>query len=210
MKRSIPVLIIISLLVLGLSSCKSNGPVATSLNKAVTAASQEGMIPFKIGNNWTWKITNYDKNGNALQSHLLYEEIIRDTTINGETWYLESPNHTGNTEPPYTNMDGATYMLYNGRPVILFNSVIEDTSLPSTNANQSYLVSKNNLIQVPYGSYTCYKYQEFLRMNGETVLSENYYISPNKGVIKSESFSPDGNGGRFVAVKMELVSTNVF
>jgi len=204
MKKYFSGLLLLTLLVFGFSSCKNNAPVAP------VSDSEDGMIPFKVGNNWTWNITQYDETGKVISSHLLYEETVRDTMINGEKWFLQSANHSASTYPPMTNRGGATYTFYNGNPTILFNTVIEDTSIASSNANQSYFVSKNNLIQVPYGKFTCNKYQVFLTVNDKKNISENYYLGVNKGMIKSESFSLKSDGTRYVSMKTELVSTNVF
>ena len=141
------------------------------------------MIPLKVGFKWTWNVTSYDINGNIKQSHLYYTQVIKDTIINGEKWFLLSemdyPESYLNT-----NRNGVTYSYYAGKPTIVFNTNIEDTSIPSTNSNLSYLVSKNNLIQGPLGDFNCNLYQIFIHNEDKKLLNTNYYIEYNKAKVK--------------------------
>lgn len=166
----------------------------------------EGVIPLKVGYQWTWNI--YKVNGE--EKNLMHQysvEVIKDTMINGEKWYIERENNLFNTGP-ITNRNGVTYSYNNGEPKILFNTSVEDTSLPSTNANRSYLVSENNIVEIPLGEFNCNLYQIFSESNGKKILISNYYISYNKGIIKEEDF---GCVDSLCSTSTtELVSTNVF
>jgi hypothetical protein len=169
----------------------------------------EGVIPLKVGYKWTWEVTSYNEEGVKIDSHLYYNEVIKDTIINGENWFILMEN--GNP-PTYlgTNRNGVYYSFYLGQPTITFNTVIEDTSVESTNSNGSYLVSKNNLIQGPLGEFNCNLYQVFIKINENKFLEANYYLEYNKGIIRTESFSLNMNGSSYIAVTTELVSTNAF
>lgn len=202
MKKYFVTILFLSFL-LGFNSCSNNNiidPLATI---------QQGMIPLKVGFNWTWNVTLFDQNGKVLESHLWYVEIVKDTMINNEKWFLEKEGNTLSAYP-ITNRDGVTYSYSNGHPSIIFNTIIEDTTLPSTNSNGSYLVSKNILIHVPYGNFTCNNYRVYLDFNDKKILVQNYYLEFNKGIIKTESFSYKSGGGQYISAITELVSTNVF
>jgi len=168
----------------------------------------EGIIPLKVGYKWTWEVTSYSQDGNKISSHLYYNEVIRDTIINGENWFILMENAS---PPTYlgTNRNGVYYSFYLSQPTITFNSVIEDTSIESVNSNGSYLVSKNNLIQGPLGEFNCNLYQVFMDIDEKKLLVSNYYLEYNKGIIRTESFSNIG-GDSYIAVITELVSTNAF
>jgi len=60
MKKYFSGLLLLTLLVFGFSSCKNNAPVAP------VSDSEDGMIPFKVGNNWTWNITQYVETGKVI------------------------------------------------------------------------------------------------------------------------------------------------
>jgi hypothetical protein len=169
----------------------------------------EGVIPLKVGYKWTWEVTSYNEDGVKIDSHLYYSEVIKDTIINGENWFILMENGNG---PTYlgTNRNGVYFSFYLGQPTITFNTVIEDTSVESTNSNGSYLVSKNNLIQGPLGEFNCNLYQVFIKINENKFLDANYYLEYNKGIIRTESFSLNMNGSSYIAVTTELVSTNAF
>jgi hypothetical protein len=169
----------------------------------------EGVIPLKVGYKWTWEVTSYNEDGVKIDSHLYYSEVIKDTIINGENWFILMENGNG---PTYlgTNRNGVYYSFYLGQPTITFNTVIEDTSVESTNSNGSYLVSKNNLIQGPLGEFNCNLYQVFIKINENKFLDANYYLEYNKGIIRTESFSLNMNGSSYIAVTTELVSSNAF
>lgn len=169
----------------------------------------EGIIPLKVGYKWIWEVTSYNRDGDKIDSHLYYNEVIKDTISNGENWFILMDN--GNP-PTYigTNRNGVYYSFYLGQPTITFNTVIEDTSLESTNSNRSYLMSKNNLIQGPLGEFNCNLYQIFMNINENKFLEQNYYLEYNKGIIRTESYSYNMDGSSYIAVTTELVSTNAF
>ncbi len=166
----------------------------------------EGVIPLKVGYQWTWNIYKINGEEKSLM-HQYSVEVIKDTIIDGEKWYIERENNQFNTDP-YTNREGVVYSYSQGVPIIVFNTSIEDTSIQSTNANRSYSVSKNNIVEIPLGKFNCNLYQIFEESNGKKILRSNYYISYNKGIIKVEDF---GCVDSLCSTStMELVSTNAF
>ena len=169
----------------------------------------EGMIPLKVGFKWTWNVINYNENGSIQQSYPYITEVVKDTLINGEYWFILRENGSLSTSP-MTNREGATYSYYAGRPTITFNTIIEDTSVSSSNSNGSYLVSKNNKIQGPLGEFDCNLYRVFVNINEKKLLEANYYLEYNKGIIRTESFGHKTDGSSYMAVKTELASTNAF
>lgn len=188
------------LIVISFLSCDNNDPI-----KPETEIS-EGMIPFKVGNQWTWNVFKNSEDGRSL-IHQYTVEVIKDTMINGEKWYIEREDNLFNTIP-LTNRDGVTYSYYNGEPKIVFNTSIEDTSLPSVNSNKSYLVSKNNIVEIPLGKFNCNLYQIYDESNGNKTLRLNYYIAYNKGIIKIDNFGCIDSLCN--TATYELASTNVF
>jgi hypothetical protein len=169
----------------------------------------DGMIPLKVGFKWTWNVINYNENGSIQQSYPYFTEVVKDTIINGENWFILRESDSLSTSL-MTNRKGVTYSYYAGQPTIAFNTIIEDTSVSSTNSNGSCLVSKNNKIQGPLGEFNCNLYQVFIKINEKKLLETNCYLEYNKGIIRTESFTHKTDGSSYVAVKTELVSTNAF
>lgn len=201
MKNYFSGLLCITMLALGLNACKSNNPLAP------TSTSKEGMIPLKTGNNWTWSRTQYDENGNIIQTSSIYEEIVKDTVIKEETWYLGSGNHSSVTEPLLTNRNNASFIYYNGKANLIYNTVIEDTTNPIP--NHDYLVSKDNPVQISYGKFNCNEYRSYENIGGKNLVMGIDYVELNKGIIKTIQYSYI-KGNRFISVITELVSTNAF
>lgn len=202
MKKYCVIILFLSFL-FDLNSCNKNNlidPLATI---------QQGMIPLKVGFKWTWNVTLFDATGKVVGSHVWSVEIVKDTMINNETWFIEKEGNTLSAYP-ITNRDGVTYSYSNGHASILFNTVTEDTTLPSTNSNLSYLVSKNNFIHVPCGNFSCNNYRVYLDYHDKKILIQNYYLEFNKGMIKTESFSVKSDGSQYISATTELASTNAF
>jgi|WetSurMetagenome_2_1015567.scaffolds.fasta_scaffold631758_1 hypothetical protein len=169
----------------------------------------EGMIPLKVGFKWTWNVINYNEDGSIQQSYPYFTEVTKDTIINGENWFILREKDSSITSI-MTNREGVSYSYNSGQPRISFNTIIEDTSVSSTNSNGSYLVSKNNIIQGPLGEFNCNLYHVFINVDERKLLVTNYYLENNKGIIRTESFSHKTDGSSYMAVITELISTNAF
>jgi hypothetical protein len=200
MKMKVFLKTILFIIIIAFLSCDNDNPVIFEIEKS------EGMIPYKVGYKWTWN--HFKINGDEKSFMEQYTvEVIRDTIINGEKWYIERENNSFNVGPS-TNREGVTYVYNNGAPKIIFNTSIEDTSLASTNSNRSYLVSENNVVEIPLGKFKCNLYHFYQISNGKKWLSAKYYISYNKGIIKIENFGCIDSLCSTSA--LELASTNVF
>ena len=198
--KSILLLTLLMICSIILLSCNSNQPVEPQTEIS------EGIIPYKVGYKWTWNVFKNNDQGRSLM-HQYTIEVIKDTMINGEKWYIMRENNTFNTAP-YTNRNGANYSFSNDKPKIAFDTSIEDTSLSSINVNHSYLVSKNNIVEIPLGKFNCNLYQRYTISNGKKTLTSNYYIAYNKGIIKIEDFGCIDS--LCSTTTSELASTNVF
>lgn len=48
----------------------------------------EELVPLKTGNEWHYKITDYDSEGKVLSTNVSRSVVIKDTVINKSTWYI--------------------------------------------------------------------------------------------------------------------------
>lgn len=187
------IFLIFTLLFIG---CKDNdeNPVQPSSNN-------QSIIPLKIGNSWTYKVTTFDENGNILHTWQDIRQIEKDTLIQNEKWFFYY------YEWRCSRSDG----IYSYKPNTSKQYYLE-YKYPG-NVNETYslgyitvtIISTNQNITVPKGNFVTYKYR-FLNPTDEY---EYDYLSPNIGPVLMEYYSKNQSGNFFVSIRWELVDYSI-
>ena len=185
----------------GTVSHDSASLVLDNANASISQTTRTYIIPLAIGNQWTMHIVEWDTDGNITSSRNETTQILGDTSIAGERWFIMK-HRRGNTI--CINRPDGYYVL---------RSEVSSLQLKyPANIGDSYegpdgtmrVVSLNVNLSVPKGSFVCYQYETNLtRVGGLSVL--NYY-SPGVGFIGGQIVSANQNRtDASISGKIELV-----
>ena len=85
--------------------------IAPSCGDKSTNPKQIGDIwPFKIGNLWRFAVTEYDTNSVVISVDTLVLEVVKDTIIRSETFYIMTVNGARDPEvSPFTKRNDGLY-----------------------------------------------------------------------------------------------------
>lgn len=182
------------------------------------------ILPLKVGNEWTYHITQYNDSGVVINQYDLKYVIISEKVINGETWYVQDQG----SQPP-----GVTATMTNRKDGLWYEKGTSEfskdmpylvVSYPAT-LGKEYLVSRytnsfdkkiytvfrsaesvNWKLTVPAGNFYCLKYVDKLRLEDGSLVQEPLnviYYAPNRGLIKRERYSA-GENDLFISEMWEL------
>ncbi|MGA2296122.1 MAG: hypothetical protein ABSG15_01060 [FCB group bacterium] len=172
--------------ILGCKSCtKSDSPVSPTISGV--------LIPLKIGNKWIYQDKQFDNPINPkIGKDTLY--IIKDTIINGETWYIPY----GEINIPCINRSDGFYSmlpdsLQNFNITLLFKypaNIGDMWNTGDSNREGNYtLLSKNDTVTVTAGTFICYKYQSESQFSDILLYQKSlFWICPGIGEIKIEDW----------------------
>jgi len=173
-------------------------------NPATSAATSTYIIPLAVGNQWTMRITEWGTNGDATTVKNEIVEILRDSTVAGERWFVMR-SFRGRLVLCMNKPDGY-YVLESGKSTLrlLYPANVGD-SYQSADANtNTRIVSVNLNVSVPKGAFVCYQYESSFRPLGG--FRTNHYYSPGVGLVASELAMGNRNStGASITGKVELV-----
>jgi len=120
------------------------------------------IMPLKVGNQWNYKAFVIDSNGQQMagQQISIPIKVLRDTTINGSTWYiLNSFFDKEKLELLQYKQDGVWFG-YNGVEGILFRYPAQaNSSYAAPDGGIMQLISTNASVTVPVGTFSTYEYR---------------------------------------------------
>ena len=158
------------------------------------------IFPLTVGNTWVVDITNYDSTGAVLYTNRSSIQILRDTTIESELWYIGYGILTNRTDGLYDYQAGAT------SPVSLrYRYPAASGSIYPYRGVTVKLLSIDDTVTVRAGTYVCYRY----RTGIDSVTYTDEYFARGVGLIKSESFNPYSSRGVYEYLNYELVSVTL-
>ena len=200
---------LILIVVLGtIIACKKdNGPIATN-----PSGVNQSIMPLKIGNKWVGTFAFYDSTGRTTLSNdsLLATlfAIERDTTIQGERWYVTSGASLPPTSfhPPLL-LTSRTDGLW-GRPsdtsssvpylIAKFPCAMNDSYVTGRNISyRATLLSTSSIVSVPRGTYSCYQYRVSDGSNLNDYKSA-YFMCPDSGFIRVDQYARTSAGQYYV------------
>ena len=133
-------------------------------------------------------------------------EVVKDTIIHNETFYLLTANGVRDPEVrPMTNReDGLWYYRDPDTIVILIKYPVTVGESFFQLHDSLVVVSIDTLVTVPAGSFHCIRYDDYLIATGR--LLGQIYAAPGVGLIKKEDFSQTFGGRLYLSEVMELIS----
>ncbi len=188
--KNFAILILSILLIIG---CREEDP-----RNAPGAENQEfaSYLPLQTGNYWIYETYEIDNLGNEVligETHQI--SIGRDTTINGETFYLEEDeNYIFNTNTKFKR-DSSGYIIDQKGDILFSSSNSTDVLLALENGPSriEYKMDETSqMISVPAGDFDCLNYKGLVT---HTDPNEDYpprilnnYYSEDIGLISSTVF----------------------
>jgi len=144
------------------------------------------IMPLAVGNRWEYRVVTYENPIYPLDTTYDTILIVRDTTIQGETWYIDGDGASyanrssglwrlsaGGQPYLFAKYPGAPGPTYSADPDISQTVTIQDTS--------KYVPTFTNF-------YYCYYY---LTTSSDPTLRRDYYYAPRLGLIRFDRFLVD-------------------
>ena len=151
-----------------------------------TGSFPNGIIPLKIGNTWTYRETNFNPNG-SVSSVTQYGLIVtKDTIAQNERWFQFSSGSWGRN-----SQDGLLLnMFHSWDDIVLaykYTATVGDMC-EALDYVTTKVISTNDVISVPKGSFSCYKYQSNRTDFPDNRLEMIEWFSPNIGLVRKEEW----------------------
>ncbi len=180
--------LVLALCVLNLSCKKDESSPAAALFGSI--------MPLKVGNSWTYKITGYDFLGAVLPFSFgdISLRITNETTIGSEKWYSLDGSLVTNRADGLWSRDS----LGREQLDLKYPANVNDTY--TSGSSQIVVTSTNQSIGVPQGQYSCYAY----RYGSGTSFEVVQFCAPNVGIVKIEGYQRTLSGRTYVATTFEL------
>lgn len=210
-------------LILILAACKEN-TTSQTLDTSV-------IKPLEIGNYWVFNRIEYISESDSLIDEPFKEVVLGDTSIDGKKLYYSryfEVNDTMYNDTIYYPVPGIVKYYYNnskGLNIVLMHIDMMEIWFEESlflkypaSSNDTYkselwgdfkVVSTNEKVTVPAGTFTCYK---FVMEAGTTDYMERYYYyySPGIGCIKFETSIEMYPDKEMFRDKEELVSYKLY
>jgi len=175
--------------------------IAFILNLVPPINEKNELVPLKIGNSWSFKVTTYDTLGSVAWIDTLTFFIKKDTVINNLVWYLQGFEGTMIGKLGFLN-DSLGYHISN------FEGYSELFPYPAEVGESMAgitVVAKDSVVQTPLGKVNCYIYRQYF-------FGYSYYniYAPGIGLIYQETpGKPFSSNKIYLSQTSELISTNV-
>ena len=157
-------------------------------NSAAAAPAPTYIVPLAVGNQWTTRTSLRDGLGKLISSSIQTSRILRDTTLDGERWFVEE--FSASDESPSrtvlcTNRPDGFYKFRSGAPLL---SVKYPASVGDSFhgfGGDAKVLSTNEKVTVPKGTFVCYQYSVSLR--GPAMGRVTMCYSPGVGFVSTEA-----------------------
>jgi len=172
---------------LALSGCKDDeSPTSVQPRPDV-------IVPLTVNNQWTYRRTFFDSTGTVTSVDTFMNYVRRDTIIQGETW--ASTSYWGSCR---NNSDG--YWFYYLQPVLQYKYPAAAGDFFMLQQDTVRVVSTNQQVTVPFGTFACYDYQR-------TFFGLPYHslVCPKLGLVRDEWVVRVNGGSPYVSARVELI-----
>jgi len=141
------------------------------------------IMPLAVGNRWVYRVVTYENPVYPLDTTYDTILIVRDTAIQGETWYIDGDGAL------YANRSSGLWRLSSGGQLYLF-AKFPGTAGQVYNADPDISQTVNIqgtsvLISTPINFYFCYYY---LTTSSDLTLRRDYYYAPRLGLVRFDRF----------------------
>ncbi len=163
-------------------------------NSTARAITPTYIVPLAVGNQWTTRASSRNAEGKLISSGIQTSRIISDTTIDGERWFVEefsssddNPSRTGLC----TNRSDGFYILRSGAPLLSVKYPVSVGDRYQGFGGDAKVLSTNEKISVPKGTFVCYQYSVSLR--GPAMARATICYSPGVGLVSTEAVTLAAN-----------------
>ena len=177
--------------------------VLMSCRKEEVPVPVEQMIPLRAGNEWVYKVTDYDSNGKIMSTSESRTVVMRDTVINGGTWYiLNGKSIVQNTR------NGYAYFNKNNRPgdeaVLIYPNASHGgigyvyqypnyTLWVRTRSTYQLAPIEDALENLTGYTFVIRKEHSQPGSTAPFTFKQNDYVSPKVGLVRSDRFFVDSD-----------------
>jgi hypothetical protein len=167
------------------------------------------IIPLKVGNVWRFRSMLYDTTGAVTWNGVDSLVIVRDTVVNGTTWYRFLHGDSW-----LTNQADGIWSAGFGPAGFAPNLTIKypanagdswDARTSASRTQRVTLASISIPASVPAGLYTCYEY----RFSDGNELTEVEYLAPNVGIVAIDAYGRLPSGRVLRGARLELTSVTL-
>jgi hypothetical protein len=181
-------------------------------NPVNVPAAPDVIMPLGIGSQWAYQRSNYDADGTIRVRDTISTYILGDTLIDSERWFVY-----GVASPAgefFTNKaDGLWYRQKNvSTPGLYAKYPAQDGDIfIERNGDTVHVVSTNQAVEVPDGTFLCYEYMQPPRFYaGQTVrFRYRYDYCPGIGLIRMQQFIIYGINPEYLRYSLELLSYSI-
>lgn len=228
-------LITVTAFVMLVSACKEvNDIVDSDKNIKITKIElgkvrenqETGIImPLKAGNEWFYRVTDYDNFGNVLRKYNTSVKVNGEKIIDNEKWFEVQFPMISEKYPVYmTNTDVGLFSQCPGSPeykgstfltakypdinnTFYSGFIIDTITTTSTFLDSSSIwqQSSNQSINVPKGDFNCVKYAGYYKSQNPMLEGKPFmttYFTPDFGLVKAEIYPP---GAQYIRKVYELI-----
>ena len=156
------------------------------------------IVPLKAGNVWTYRLSDYDSLGtvDSASSFNFDIEILRDTTIQNEKWFILKDDPTVRTN----RTDG--YYVWNISIDSMVPTLMAKYPAQVGDKFATYSVASTNVqVTTLIGTFTCFLYVSPSSTDGSRF--EEYY-SPGIGWIRRDYYTRFSGGILFMRTRWQL------
>ncbi|MCP4566973.1 MAG: hypothetical protein GY841_05270 [FCB group bacterium] len=137
--------------------------------------------PLAVGNTWTYEYRLYNLDDSLISVDTSDMQIVRDTVIGSETWYLDPP-------AKYINRDDGLWAgeinYGEAKGIYLYPGQPGDTFYCNVCSYPKDLLSISDTVTIGLGTYLCYKY----RAQSPTLEWGYTYVAPGVGRVLYEMY----------------------
>jgi len=169
------------------------------MSSAASPTTSNSIIPLATGNRWTMNTSDRNAMGKLMSFQSEFTQILGDTIIGGERWFLM--NNSGHTTL-CTNRPDGFYELRGRAKLLRFKYPANVGDRYQGADGETTVVSVDEHISVPKGSFVCYQYRATHVAGLRTYVS----CSPGVGIVSLEVIKMDTEKARYEAMRSsELV-----
>ena len=175
--------------------------------EGITNPGDTAIWPLVEGNQWTIARTEFDSAGSIISRDTFTLGVGEDTIIDGEVWHVITQNGVPDPEfGPLTNrVDGLWAGGTSGILIFKFPAAVHNSYRSGDEWVE--VVSVDEVIAVPAGTYPCYCYRNIRNQPGGRI--EYRHFSPNVGYIMTDEFYRMPGGEYYHGAHSELISNSV-
>ncbi len=186
-----------------LAGCSDDTPTNTEKKAELIQVPmvQVTILPLKIGNRWTFAVTDYDSNGAVTGLREDSIVVLRDTTIRQKKWFVTNERIYRRDTNGVWVWDQVAKLAY------AFPSVPGDTF--DAGDAMGRIISMSERDTVPFGPMLCfhYRYSYFNRGGYES----DAWLSTNRGfvILEESKMTPGGRWYRSARKELKEMRTIV-